>query len=492
MTGSQTRSKIRILLGWKPVEVSVEDPHQTVLQYLRDEAHLTGTKEGCAEGDCGACTVIVGDCIDGDVHYRAVNACILFLPAMDGKQILSIEHVSLGELHPVQSAMAELHGAQCGFCTPGIVMSLIAHQLNEGGTTRRQIDDALAGNLCRCTGYGPIIEAAKCALASPTSAEWQSAQERTRQQLLVWSEDHRPLDIETPEGRFIAPTSAEELCGVLGDNPAATIVAGATDVGLWVTKLGRRLNPIVSLGAVRDINEIIESDHHLEIGAGVTYARAERTLSALSENLGELVRRIGSTQVRNTGTVCGNIANGSPIGDLPPALIALGATLVLASAEGRRELPLENYYIEYGKQDRRAGEFVFSVRIPKPTGLFRCYKVSKRFDQDISAVLGAFHVGIENGRVESVKVAYGGMAGIPVRASGCEGAFKGADWNMDTIRRAKEALDRDFTPMTDARASMAYRRLVAGNLLERFFIDTENPGLALELADRRVLGAAHG
>jgi len=492
MAGLETRSSVRFLLGWDAIEVSIEDTHQTVLQYLRTNAHLSGSKEGCAEGDCGACSVIVGECIEGRVSYRAVNGCILFLPAMDGKQILTVEHVDLGGLHPVQSAMVELHGAQCGFCTPGIIMSLIAHQLNQGGTDRRQIDDALAGNLCRCTGYGPIIEAAKRAMAMPVSPEWQDALDRSREQLQAWSEDRRALDIDSTNGRFIAPTTARQLGDVLADDPGATIVAGATDVGLWVTKLGRRLDPIVSLGAVRDINDIIETDDHLEIGAGVTYARAEDALYTLSDSLGELVRRIGSTQVRNSGTICGNIANGSPIGDMPPALIALGATLVLSSAGGKRELPLEDYYIEYGKQDRRPGEFVSSVRINKPKGRFRCYKISKRFDQDISAVLGAFQIDVADGKVISARVAYGGMAGTPMRAAQCEATLNGADWNAETIQRAKAALDQDFTPMTDARATKEYRSRVARNLLERFFIDCDSPGAVLELADRRVLESTHG
>ncbi len=492
MAGQKTRYNVRFLLGWEPVEMSVGDTHQTVLQYLRGEAGLTGSKEGCAEGDCGACSIIVGECVNGEVSYRAVNGCILFLPAMDGKQILTVEHAGIGGLHPVQSALVDLHGAQCGFCTPGIVMSLIAHQLNNGGTDRHEIDNALAGNLCRCTGYGPIIDAAKKAMATAVNTDWLDALERSRGQLLGWSEDNKVLDIETATGRFIAPTSSGYLCDVLADHPGATIVAGATDVGLWVTKHGRRLDPVVSLGAVRDINEIIETDEHIEIGAGVTYAEAEDSLFSLSASLGELVRRIGSTQVRNSGTVCGNIANGSPIGDMPPALIALGAILVLMSADGTRELPLEDYFIEYGKQDRRAGEFVFSVRIPKSDNLFRCYKIAKRFDQDISAVLGAFQLEIEAGKIISAKVAYGGMAATPKRATGCEAALKGADWNANTVANAQLALDQDFTPMTDARASQSYRSLVARNLLERVFIESRNPEMPLELAGRRQLEVRRG
>lgn len=487
-----TRHTVRFLLGWESVEVSVKDTHQTLLQYLRTSARLTGSKEGCAEGDCGACSVIVGGYRDGSISYRAVNGCVLFLPSMDGKQILTIEHMDVGGLHPVQSAMAELHGAQCGFCTPGIVMALIAHQLNGGSTDRRDIDDALAGNLCRCTGYGPIIDAAAAAMGNPGTLEWQDALNASRNQLENWSEEGQTLHVETDAGSFIAPRSSDQLCRTLDDCPEATIVAGATDVGLWVTKHGRKLDTIVSLGAMQDINQIALIDDGIEIGAGVTYTEAWSALSELSDSLGEMVRRLGATQVRNSGTVCGNIANGSPIGDMPPALIVLGATLVLTSSIGTREMPLEDFFIEYGKQDRRAGEFVSSVRVPRPKGTFRCYKISKRFDQDISAILGAFHITVEDGKIISAVVAFGGMAGTPHRAQACEAVLNGSDWTRETIEKAKVALDGDYTPMSDARASQGYRSRAARNLIERFFLESQNPEYALALADRRLVGAAHG
>jgi len=485
-------STIRIVLGWTAVDVEIEDSHQTVLHYLRRQAHLTGAKEGCAEGDCGACSVIVGDCVNGVVSYRAVNACILFLASMDGKHILTIEHMDVDGLHPVQSAMADLHGAQCGFCTPGVVMSLIAHQINGGSVDRRDIDDALAGNLCRCTGYGPIIDSARQAMVVAPNQGWTAALARSRQHLVAWSKDRRMIRMETASGRFFAPTSSEQVSAALAAYPDATIVAGATDVGLWVSKLGRRLATIVSLWAANDLKTVSVTDQFIEIAAGVTYAEAAGPLSELSVSLGELIRRIGAAQVRNTGTVCGNIANGSPIGDMPPALISLGASLLLTSSDTVREVPLQDYFIEYGKQDLRAGEFVSSVRIPKPTGLFRCYKISKRFDQDISAVLGAFHIMITAGKVEWARVAFGGMAATPMRARACEAVLNGADWAADTIAQAKTALEKDFTPLTDARASSAYRTRAAGNLLERFFIESQNPELMLELADRRLLMVANG
>ncbi len=489
----ESRSTVRFLLGWSPVELDVNDSNQTLLQYLRDQARLKGTKEGCAEGDCGACTVVVGEVIDGEVCYRAVNACILFLPAMDGKHILTVESVADDTLHPVQQAMVDLHGSQCGYCTPGIINSLLTLHLNKSAVDRQSLDDALIGNLCRCTGYGPIIDAAEKACATDISSAWAARIATAGGQLLAWSQEQNYLAIETTNGPYLAPKTSDQLARVLADHPDATLVAGATDVGLWVTKLGRTLNPLISLGEVADLKSIRVTDTHLDLGAGVTYSEAHAALAEISQSLGELVRRIGSRQVRNSGTVGGNIANGSPIGDMPPALIAMGASVQLRSEQGVREIPLESFFIAYGKQDLKPGEFVERVFVPRSVDTLRCYKISKRFDQDITAVLGAFHLKIEDGMVVSARIAFGGMAGTPLRASECETRLIGKPWNMETVDAAKHALDKDFDPMTDMRASAAYRTLVARNLLERFYLETQNPQVPLELANRSWLGGlTHG
>ena len=492
---SKTRSRVRFLLGWTLMEISVEDSNQTVLQYLRDQACLKGTKEGCSEGDCGACTLVVGDVVDGKIVYSSVNSCILFLPSLDGKQILTVESVADGTLHPVQQAMVDLHGSQCGFCTPGIIMSLLtlhlnggAKHLNGGIKTRQAIDDALAGNLCRCTGYGPIIDAAEVACATPVDEVWQSRIQDAQAQLIAWSKDTAALKVEAKSGLYMAPKTPEQLATCLTDHPDVTLVAGATDVGLWVTKMGKRLNPIISLADVTDLKSIRATDTHLDIGACVTYSNAHAVLSDISPSLGELIRRIGSLQVRNSGTIGGNIANGSPIGDMPPALIAMGASVVLRSAQGEREVPLEDFFIEYGKQDIQPSEFVSRVLVPRDVDTFRCYKVTKRFDQDISAVLGAFNLCIEAGIVTSARVAFGGMAGTPARASACEVALIGRPWNIKTIELAQTGLDNDFAPMSDMRASAQYRSLAARNLLERFYLEMQNPTIPLELANRSALG----
>lgn len=480
----ETRSTLRFMLGWTPVEVAVDDSNTTVLQYVREQARLKGTKEGCAEGDCGACTVVVGEVQNGKIHYSAVNACILFLPAMDGKQIITVEHVAGADLHPVQNAMIDLHGSQCGFCTPGIINSLLCLHLNGGAKDRQAIDDALVGNLCRCTGYGPIIDAAETACSTKISEEWTSRITTAQTQLVAWANDERPLAIETRNGPFLAPKTPKQLANAMEAHPSATLVAGATDVGLWVTKMGRTLNPLISVSDVNDLKTLHVNDTQLDIGAAVTYSAAHDALSDISASLGELVRRIGSRQVRNSGTVGGNIANGSPIGDMPPALIAMGASLVLRGANGVREIPLEDFFITYGKQDLKPGEFVERVLVPRTVDTFRCYKISKRFDQDITAVLGAFNIKLDAGVVVSARIAFGGMAGVPARAKGCEAALDGQPWNMETIDLAKKAIDTDFSPMTDMRASAAYRALAARNLLERFYLETQNPVVGLELANR--------
>ncbi len=485
------RDTIRFLLGDEPVVVARGDPCRTLLQYLREDAALCGTKEGCAEGDCGACTILLGQTgRDGGITYRPVNACILLLPMVDEKQVVTVEHLAAiaGGVHAVQQAMADENASQCGFCTPGFTVAVAAHQISGGGRDRRDIDDALAGNLCRCTGYGPIIAAARKAASQPVSAEWRDFANRAQGQLSAWAGAGIGLDVNAGDSRFIAPRDLGGLRAALAENPDATIVAGATDVGLWVTKGMRRLEVVIHLGRIAALQNIEEGEDTIEIGAAVTYADAHDALAAIAQDLGELVRRLGATQVRATGTICGNIANGSPIGDMPPALIALGAELVLDGAAGERTMPLEDFFIEYGKQDREPGEFVRAVRVPRhPRGEFRCYKISKRFDQDITACLGAFDIAVQGGVVSRARIAFGGMAAIPKRAHGAEAAIIGAPWNRETVEAAKAALAEDFTPMTDMRASAAYRLKVAQNLIEKAWLETGGaPANSwLRLTDRR-------
>lgn len=444
---------IRFLLDGQVVEAEAPDPTATVLDYLRYDLRRTGTKEGCAEGDCGACTVLLGELQGEAVKWRAVNACILFLPMLDGKALRTVE--SLGGDHPVQREMVERHGSQCGFCTPGFVMSLYGRSIGAAGTERVPVGDVIAGNLCRCTGYGPILAAGE---AVPAAAVDESELVEALQAL---------------EPAYGHPKTSDELAELLLAEPGTRIVAGATDVGLWVTKQHRELGPTVFIGDIADLKHIEESDDALTLGAAVRYSEAREALARLHPDLGELVRRIGGVQVRNAGTIGGNIANGSPIGDMPPALIALGAELTLRRGSERRTIPLEEYFIAYGKQDRAEGEFVESVRIPRPSpaALIRIVKLSKRFDSDISGVCGAFALDIDGGTVRAARIAFGGMAGIPARAPGCEAALIGKAWNAETVEAAASALADDYSPLDDLRGSAAYRRKVAANLLRRILAE---------------------
>ncbi|MEI9992475.1 MAG: xanthine dehydrogenase small subunit [Rhizomicrobium sp.] len=457
------RDTVRFRLDGTLHEIRNPDPTETVLRWLRTRAGRPGTKEGCAEGDCGACTVVVGE----GKAWRAVNACIFFLPMLDGKTLFTVESLSPpdGPLHPVQQAMVDTNASQCGFCTPGFVMSLYAHYLNEGACDPATIRDVLAGNLCRCTGYGPIVEAAKRMNEFPRAEGPQSAP----------LHDEETLGAARPDGGakrfFFAPRTILDLAVLYYQHPEATLLAGGTDVGLWVTKKLQTLPTLISVNAVEELRRIVETEDALEIGAAVTYSEAHAPLARLHPDLGELVRRLGSVQVRNAGTIGGNIANGSPIGDSMPPLISLGATLVLRRGETQRRIALEDYFLAYGKQDRQPAEFIEKVVVPKlaPDAAFRVYKLSKRFDQDISAVCGAFLFRRDGDAIREARVAFGGMAVTPRRARVAEAELTGKPWNEATIRDAMAVLADDFTPIGDMRASAEYRQIAARNLLLRAF-----------------------
>ena len=485
------RGTVRFVLDGEVVALEAVDPTRTVLEFLREDLGRTGTKEGCAEGDCGACTVVVGD-LDGErVRLRAVNACIQFVATLDGKALFTVE--SLGgrgaALHPVQQALVDCHGSQCGFCTPGFVMSLFALYKSAASPSRQEINDALAGNLCRCTGYRPIVEAAgrmydygraaapttwlerPCAAGAVGAAD---AGEQALVEALRALAHGGALALTHGARTYHAPASVAELAALRQAQPSACLLAGGTDVGLWVTKALRDLDAVIYTGSVAEMKTLTVTADALDIGAAVPLADAFAAIVREHPHLAELARRFASPPIRNAGTLGGNVANGSPIGDSMPVLIALGATLVLRKGERTRVLPLDEFYIAYQKTALEAGEFVERIVVPRaaPGALVRSYKISKRFDQDISAVCGGYRVVVTGGAVSAARIAYGGVAATPKRAPFAERALAGKPWVEDTVRAAMAELDRDYSPLSDMRASAAYRRAVTRNLLLRFFLET--------------------
>ncbi len=464
---------------------SVNDapPTRTILEHIRESLHCSGTKEGCAEGDCGACMVVVGELQGDHIELKAINSCIQLLPALNGKALYTVENLkqSDGTLHPVQQAMVACHGSQCGFCTPGFVMSLWSFYLQHAGKStppeRREINDALSGNLCRCTGYRPIIEAAQYMMTLPPVAfdhahlKWQLS---GLQSDAMWTYSWQGKQGSQPQ-HFYAPRTIAELLALRTAHPAASILAGSTDVGLWVTKQFRDLGDIIYLGHVNELKEIKEQNGILEIGAVVSLNHAFTALCRhYPEALAELWQRFASHPIRNVGTLGGNLANGSPIGDSMPFLIVLGAEIVLRGNSGQRVLPLENFYLSYQKKDLREDEFVEAVRVPFPNPhlCFRTYKLAKRFDQDISAVCAAFSLILDGDIVSDARIAFGGLAAIPKRAAHAEAALVGKIWNEGTLNTARAMLAQDYAPLSDMRASSQYRMRAAQNLLRRFWLET--------------------
>lgn len=466
---------IRFYYQGKLRELSGVAPTRTVLQHLREDLHCTGTKEGCAEGDCGACTVVIGSLENGELALKAVNSCIQFASTLDGKALFSVEDLQLadGALHPVQQAMVECHGSQCGFCTPGFVMSLWGMYLKQDGTqpSRCRIDEALSGNLCRCTGYRPIIDAARRMGELPHVAFDRAA---LAEQLTALKRDTMATYSFGGQNLF-APRTLDELAKVRAEHPRALLLAGSTDIGLWVTKQMRELGDIIYLGHVDALKAITQAGGMIEIGAGATLDDAYKAVCQhYPEQLFEMWKRFASLPIRNAGTLGGNVANGSPIGDSMPWLIALGAELMLRGPNGVRTMALEDFYLGYQQKDLQPGEFVQAVRVPMPQpGVqFRTYKLAKRFDQDISAVCAAFAVRLDDGVVAEARIAFGGMAATPKRAARTEALLAGRPWSEEVLCEAMAMLAQDYAPLSDMRASGEYRMKAAQNLLRRFWFET--------------------
>tara|TARA_R110000764_G_scaffold193876_3_gene279139 strand:- start:5 stop:1462 length:1458 start_codon:yes stop_codon:yes gene_type:complete len=471
-------SAVRFLLNNDVVVIENIDPNLTVLQYLRDERFKSGTKEGCASGDCGACTVVLAELSKDNqaLNYKSINACISFVGSLHGKQLITVEDLKQGaKLHHVQQAMVDNHGSQCGFCTPGFVMSSFALHKQNSTPDRAQVLEALAGNLCRCTGYRSIIDAALTSSEHAEADSFALHYQQTLQQLI----DFKSLpsaQLSNSQHHYFAPKTIAELADKLLASPNATLVAGGTDLALSVTQSLATIDDLVYLGDVAELHRLEANDNEFIIGSAVPYSEFTSMLDNEYHELGEMIERIGSRQIRNNGTLGGNIGNASPIGDMPPALIALGAEISLQRGDVERRIALEDFFISYKKTVLKDAEFIKHIYIPKAkeSQMFKLYKVSKRIDDDISAVLAAFFLEIKDNIITEVRIAFGGMAGIPIRAKQCEAALLNNQLSSDSIAAAQSALAQDFQPMSDVRASDKYRMKVAQNLLQKCYLELQN------------------
>jgi xanthine dehydrogenase small subunit len=473
----ETRT-IRFVRRGKVVALANVPPDRTLLDLLREDLGCTGTKEGCGEGDCGACTVVLGEPgADGThVEYRAINSCIRLAHSVDGMALWTVEDTANGDgtLHPAQEAMVACHGSQCGFCTPGFVMSLFGmyqNHVRHGETVTRELaQEELSGNLCRCTGYRPILDAAQ------TMRHWP-ADEIDEKALLAQLKVVTPAQAGAVGGpaSYMQPRTLDELLMLRAQHPRAQIVAGCTDVGLWVTKMHMRLPQVLDVTRVSELRRIEHYDNHVAIGAAVTLQDAYAALIADRPQLKTFANRFAGLPVRNSGTLGGNVANGSPIGDSMPLLIALGAHVVLMSRRGHREMPIEDFYTGYRKSVLADDEVLAWIKVPRPgSGEFlRVYKISKRFDDDISAVCLAIKLHVDHEHVARISIAAGGVAATPVRAKKTESLLIGKEWSQASAVMAGNALRNEFSPLSDMRASAAYRTEVLGNLMQRFWLESQ-------------------
>ena len=466
---------IRFVRRGEMMEVRNVPPTRTLLELLRDDLNCAGTKEGCNEGDCGACTVVLGEVQDGQIHYKAVNSCIRMAHSVNGLALWTVEDLAAadGTLHPAQQALVDCHASQCGFCTPGFVMSLFGmyqnHVVQGTPITRELAQEELSGNLCRCTGYRPILDAAQ-AMASLPQPPSDAAITLQKLELLAQSAQGPEADFS-----YQSPTTLSDLLSARARHPSAQIVAGCTDVGLWVNKAHRHFDQVLDVTHVAELRQIEDMGSTLRIGAAVTLTDAFTALVADRPQLHTFATRFAGLPVRNSGTLGGNIANGSPIGDSMPLLIALGTSVVLASERGQRALPLEQLYTGYRQNVMAPDEVLAFIDVPKasPGELSRIYKISKRFDDDISAICLALNLHIVDGQVSSASLGVGGVAATPVRAVQTEAALTGQAWNLATVERATATLRAEFSPISDMRASATYRVQVLGNLLQRFWLESQ-------------------
>ena len=454
------------------VEVKNPDPNETLLNYIRTKLKKTGTKEGCAEGGCGACTVVLGELKNNKINYKAVNSCIVFLPTIQGKQLILVEDLisKNGSLHPVQQAMVNYHGSQCGFCTPGFVMSLFSMFKNHTRFKDNLIKDSIAGNLCRCTGYKPIVKAAK-SLNSKNKIDHFVQNKQNTISLLKQIEDES-IVIYKKDKRYFAPIYIQELKKILKKNINSYLLSGGTDLSLVVTKERKDISSIIYMNSIKELNYIKNNNQYIEVGATTPLIDFESYIEKYYSDFTAILKRYGSVQIRNVATVAGNIATASPIGDTLPLLLSLDAKIVLKSIKKNKIISLNDFFIDYRKTKLKKGQFIDSIRIPLfPKNIFKAYKVSKRFDDDISSVCASFNIEVVNERIKNIRIAYGGMASIPKRAKYCERTLLHSLITEQIIIKAQESLNKDFKPISDMRAGRQYRMQVAKNLLHKFFIE---------------------
>ena len=470
-------NKVQFIYENKLIELENPDPNQTILNFIRDKLKKTGTKEGCAEGGCGACTIVLGELENKKIKYKAINSCISFTPTLHGKQLIVVENLvsKNGTYHPVQEAMAKYHASQCGFCTPGFVMSIFAMSKNKKNNNKDDIKDAISGNLCRCTGYRPIIDAAKN-IKKKYSDEFYKNSKKTIN--LLKKIHSKSIIIENKNKKYFAPKTINELRTVIQKNPDSEFLSGGTDLSLKVTKDRQEIKKIINLNNIKELNFIKTNKNEIIFGSTTPLIQVEKFILKYYPDFNNILRRYGSVQIRNVGTIGGNIATASPIGDTLPLLLSLNAKIIIQTKKGNKQILLNNFFIKYRKTKLKKGEFIKSIIIPiYKNHNFKAYKISKRFDDDISSVCASFNFKIKDQRIQDVAIAYGGMAEIPKRAKNCENFLKNSKFSEEIFEEAKNLLKKDFNPISDMRASKNYRLEVAENLLIKFFIETKTKKL---------------
>ena len=465
---------IKFLFNNKIFKIKNPDPNKTILNYIRNDLKMTGTKEGCAEGGCGACTIVLGELNKNKIVYKAINACISFLPILNGKQLILIEDLSNGKsLHPVQEAMIKFHGSQCGFCTPGFTMSLFSMHKNNRLINNEIVEEALSGNLCRCTGYRPIIDAAKSLNNKNDHDQFKKEQNKTIK--LLKNIKSTDIEINNKGKKFFAPKTISNLKKLLNKYPDAKILSGGTDLSLEVTKFRKEIKTIISLNSIEKLNFIKKNRNLLEIGATTSLFEFQNVIKNYFLDFHDILKRYGSLQIRNVGTVAGNIATASPIGDTLPLLLTLDAKIVVQGKNQKKIYSLSEFFISYRKTKLKKSEFIYSIKIPiKKDNIFKAYKISKRFDDDISSVCGSFSFLIKKNKITKAAIAYGGMSAIPKRASAIEKKLINSEFTENSFSNAINLINKDFSPLDDMRASSEYRLAVAKNLLLKAFYEIKN------------------